>query len=142
MTDLFGDTITSPTVACHGLINKSHGFVEFWQTWPIGPRKVAKQQVLNKWATLDCASDATLIRLHVEWLKTQDDWLRDSGRFICAPLVYLNQQRWIDWEPIEIKVKPERHSELDKLDNDAKQRAMPSLETLAKIAQLRQRTAA
>ena len=138
MTDLFGDTITSPTVACHGLLNKSHGFVEFWQTWPTGPRKVAKQQVLNKWATLDCASDATLIRLHVEWLKTQDDWLRDSGRFICAPLVYLNQQRWVDWTPPP-PPKP-KHDELAYMTANAGHK--PSAETLAKIAQLRKKAAA
>lgn len=64
-------------------------------------------------------------------MKTQDDWLRDNGRFICAPLVYLNQQRWVDWEPVAIKVKPERDPELDKLDRD-KINAVPRSVWLAK----------
>jgi len=137
--DMFGETITRPTVALKSLVNAAWGFSEFWQCLPSHPRKTGKQQALNVWAKLGCAADATHIKLYTEWLKTQDDWIRG---FMPLPTTFLRRQGWIDWEPIEIKVKPERHSELDKLDNDAKQRAMPSLETLAKIAQLRQRTAA
>jgi hypothetical protein len=99
MTDLFGDTITSPTIAessIRHLINASHGFAEFWSTWPSGPRKVAKQQCLNKWAKYGCCNNATMIKAHVEWMKTQDDWMRG---FVCQPLTYLNQQRWLDWTP-------------------------------------------
>ena len=99
--DLFGDTITQPKVA--GLksrtVNAAHGFPEFWKAYPGGPRKVAKQQCLDKWAKLDCAESAAHILEHVEWMKTQPDWLKDAGNFICAPLVYLNQQRWADWTP-------------------------------------------
>lgn len=131
MTDLLGDTITSPTVAVKSLVNAAWGFVAFWQAYPKGPRKVAKQQCLNRWAKLDCAADATFICQHVLWLKTQDDWLRDNGRFICAPLVYLNQQRWVDWEVVEVKAKPERCQAL--IDADiSKANAMPYAVWLAK----------
>ncbi len=32
--------------------------------------------------------------MHIEHLKAGDEWKRDNGRFIVAPLVYLNQRRW------------------------------------------------
>jgi hypothetical protein len=101
MMDLFGDTITQPE--CAGLkrrlLNAAHGFPEFWKAYPPGPRKVAKKQCLDKWARLECAEQASHILAHVEWMKTQPDWTKDGGAFICAPLVYLNQQRWEGWEP-------------------------------------------
>lgn len=102
MTDLFGDSVTTPqcaeSVLRKSLINSAHGFQAFWDAWPRGPRRVAKQQCLDKWARFACAENATLIVQHVEWMKTQDDWLRG---FIPRPETYLNQRRWLDWEPPE-----------------------------------------
>jgi hypothetical protein len=79
--------------------NRSAGFAQFWEAWPKGPRKVAKQQCINKWAKYDCAESWAHIVAHVQWMKTQPDWIKDQGAFIPQPLTYLNQQRWIDWEP-------------------------------------------
>lgn len=108
MSDLFGDTITQPKAAGlkSRLLNAAHGFPEFWAAWPAGPRKVAKQQCLDRWARLECSESASHIRAHVEWMKSQPDWLKDAGNFICAPLVYLNQQRWVDWVPPPVNTKP------------------------------------
>ena len=100
MLDLFGfdDAATKPTVNVpKTLLNAALGFPEFWEAWPAGPRKVGKQQALDKWTTKECALRAEHIRLHVEWMKKQDDWLRG---FIPMPCTYLNQQRWLDWEPV------------------------------------------
>jgi hypothetical protein len=98
MLDLFGDTITAPTsVPAKGVLNAAAGFAEFWAAWPSTSRKVAKQQCLNKWASYGCADNMAHILAHVEWMKTQPDWQKDGGSFICAPMVYLNQQRWVDW---------------------------------------------
>lgn len=95
MLDLFGDNITAPqTKPAKGALNAARGFPEFWAAWPTGPRKVGKQQALNKWATTGCAEYAVHICQHVEWLKTQDDWIKG---FIPMPTTYLNQQRWVDW---------------------------------------------
>lgn len=133
--DLFGDTITQPE--CAGLkkrlLNAAHGFSEWWASYPPGPRKVAKKQCLDKWARLECAENASHIIAHVEWLKMQEDWIKDGGRYICAPLVYLNQQRWLDWEP-----EPERPKKPDALAEikDHKGTA-PSPEIRAKMAALR-----
>lgn len=102
MTDLFGDTLTQPL--CAGLAKRSDnaaaGFAEFWHAWPRGPRKVAKQQCLNKWAKLYCADEWSRIVAHVEQMKRSKDWTKDDGAFIPAPLVYLNQRRW-EGEPLE-----------------------------------------
>lgn len=99
MTDLFGQTITSPQVKVKSDTNRMEGFSQFWSSWPAGPRKVAKQQCVNKWAKFDCAESWAHIVAHVEWMKTQQDWVKDQGLFIPQPLTYLNQQRWVDWEP-------------------------------------------
>lgn len=114
MLDLFGEAITTP----QGSIKKtdgnaSDGFAEFWKAWPSNSRKVAKQQCLDKWARHGLADLKAHIIAHVEWMKTQEDWIRDQGRFICAPLVYLNQQRWDGWEPP--KARPARPTALDEI---------------------------
>jgi hypothetical protein len=97
MRDLFGDEVTGPqTIPAKGVENAALGFPEFWKAWPSGPRKVGKQQALNKWATFGCANNYQHIVMHVEWMKKQDDWLRG---FVPMPVTYLNQQRWLDWEP-------------------------------------------
>lgn len=99
MLDLFGDTITAPTTKpAKGVENAAAGFLEFWAAWPAGARKVAKQQALNKWATLGCADSAAHILAHVEWMKKRPDWQKDGGSFVPMPCTYLNQQRWADWE--------------------------------------------
>lgn len=102
MLDLFGDDTTQPqTKPKSECINSAFGFKEFWDEWPSSNRKAAKQQCLNKWASLACADSAEKIRKHVAWMKTQEDWLKQNGNFIPAPLVYLNQQRWSEWSVVE-----------------------------------------
>lgn len=134
MTDLFGDTVTSPqTVPAKNVLNAAWGFPEFWAAWPSGPRKVAKQQCLNKWATLGCASEASHIRAHVEWMKTQDEWLRG---FVPMPMTYLNQRRWDEWEPPKPTPKQPDALTIIKAHKGVK----PSAEIRAKIAQLRKGT--
>ena len=114
MLDLFGDEVTSPSVAPpKGLLNAALGFPEFWAAWPSGPRKVAKQQCLNKWASHECARNYQHIVMHVEWMKTQTDWQKDGGSFVPMPVTYLNQQRWIDW--VAPKAVPVQESPLQKI---------------------------
>lgn len=112
MMDLFGHSNTSPS--CSGLsrrmLNAAQGFPEFWAAWPSGPRKVAKQHCLNKWAKLECCERAEHILAHIEWMKNQPDWLKDAGAFIPQPMTYLNQQRWADWVP-----EPKREKKPDAL---------------------------
>lgn len=101
------------------------GFDAFWFAYPTGPRKVAKKQCFAKWIKQGCANDAELIRIHVEWLKTQPDWLKDGGAFICAPLVYLNQARWLDWEPPKVKTASADSALRKIIEDQAKAAPMP-----------------
>ena len=108
MFDLFGDKTTSPAKTAtksSKLNNAVAGFLEWWSAWPANSRKGAKQQCLNKWAKNECSNEAVHILAHTEFMKTQDCWLKSNGDFVCAPLVYLNQQRWTEWvaEPIRPK---------------------------------------
>lgn len=73
-------------------------FEKFWKSWPANgnrySRKGGKAACLAVWNKRYHFSQVETIVKHVEWLKTTEDWLKDGGAFIPAPLVYLNQQRW------------------------------------------------
>jgi hypothetical protein len=131
--DLFGDTITRPeTIPARGIDNSAGGFIAFWSAWPAGPRKVAKQLCLNKWANLGCARSVSHICAHVEWMKTQRDWL---DGFVCMPATYLNQQRWVDWEMPVAQIKAPDALEIIKSHRGA---PMPA-SVRARLSELRSR---
>lgn len=69
------------------------GFANFWEAWPDNDRKQARGQCLKAWKKASAERDAALILAHVSTLKN-GAWQRDSGQFVPAPLVYLNQRRW------------------------------------------------
>jgi hypothetical protein len=79
------------------------GFDRFWAAWPKSPRKGAKAACLARWTKGLYEHCADQIIKHVEWQKTTDQWRKDNGAFIPAPLVYLNQQRWDGAEIPEVK---------------------------------------
>ena len=79
------------------------GFDRFWAAWPKNPRKGAKQECSKKWKKYYCETHVDQILKHVEWMKTTDQWRKDNGAYIPAPLVYLNQQRWDGAEIPETK---------------------------------------
>jgi hypothetical protein len=70
------------------------GFVQFWQTWPTSDRKQARGKCHDAWKKARCESVAAEILAHVEALKASASWRKNSGEFIPAPLVYLNNRRW------------------------------------------------
>lgn len=75
-------------------ITPSGAFLKFWSAWPKGQRKQAQGKCWNIWRRSDFDQQAPAILSHVEVLKASEDWRRDAGRFVPAPLVYLNQRRW------------------------------------------------
>lgn len=119
MIDLFGDEITVDQQ------ESEYGFAEFWAAYPSGTRKVAKAQCLQKWKKLGCAQEAAHIIQHVGFMRRQDDWTKQGGAFVCAPMVYLNQQRWIDWQP-----EPERKREPDALQTILAHKGAPMPESV------------
>lgn len=70
------------------------GFLDFWSTWPTTDRKQARGKCLEVWKKARLDGDAAVILAHVERMKSSPDWRKESGQFIPAPLVYLNQRRW------------------------------------------------
>ena len=69
-------------------------FQEFWDVWGPHDRRTDKQQCLAKWKRygLDEIADQVLDAVRA-WQQTHD-WKKEGGRFIPAPLVWLNGRRW------------------------------------------------
>jgi len=70
------------------------GFDRFWNAWPKSTRKEARGKCLEAWRKAKAEGHADLIVAHVETKKLTADWTKEAGRFVEAPLVYLNQRRW------------------------------------------------
>lgn len=116
------------------------GFDRFWSAWPKNPRKGAKSECRKKWEKLKCEAETDQIIKHLEWMKTTDQWKQANGAYVPAPLVYINQQRWdgADVPEIEITVSVSfKDPALKKIEEDRKKAVPPSLETLARLAELR-----
>ena len=115
-------------------------FEAFWAAWPKSIRKGGKSVCLARWKKGLYDGCADQIIKHVEWMKTTDQWRKDNGAFIPAPLVYLNQQRWDGAEIPETFMKPAaQHIDpaLLKIQQD-RQKAVPmSDEIRKKIMELR-----
>lgn len=131
--DMFTGELTPP----HAETDLSAGFDEFWKAYPSGPRKVAKAQVLAKWIKLGCAHNWPHIVAHVAWMRTQEDWIKQNGAFICAPLVYANQQRWLDWEPPTKPAFDPVAATKELLAERDRNYRPPSADIKAKLAELR-----
>ena len=69
-------------------------FAEFWDLWPLHPRKVARKQCKQKWSKngLDAVSEAVMAGLRAS--VASEAWSKAGGEFVPAPLVWLNQARW------------------------------------------------
>ncbi len=115
-------------------------FEAFWAAWPKSTRKGGKSVCLTRWKKGLYDGCAEQIIKHVEWMKTTDQWRKDSGAFIPAPLVYLNQQRWDGAEIPEAFNNPGVHQldpALVKIQQDLK-KAAPMPEAIRKkIMELR-----
>lgn len=111
------------------------GFNRFWSAWPKSPRKGGKSECLKKWQKFYCETCADQIIKHLEWMKTTDQWRKDNGAFIPAPLVYLNQQRWDGAEIPDTTPKADPALEKIKADID-RATPMPS-HIRERLAQLR-----
>jgi hypothetical protein len=74
--------------------NHQKRFSEFWSAYPNCKRKGSKTKCQSVWQKQNFDPVADQIIAHVIAMANSDDWLRDSGQYIPAPLAYLNQQRW------------------------------------------------
>jgi len=131
MHDLLGDEIQM--TASRSLLQSDHGFDDFWQAWPRGDRRVGKPQAKAKWVKLGCANNALHIIAHVEYLKTTEQW--QTPKLVPLVCTYLNQQRWLDWEPPA--PKPVQKTRTEEYIEHKKKCVPPSAEIREKMAQLR-----
>lgn len=71
-------------------------FEDFWTAWPKNDRKQDKVKCAKKWRTdgLDAVADQILADIATKKLTRK--WQEDGGKYIEAPLVYLNGRRWED----------------------------------------------
>jgi len=112
------------------------GFDRFWAVWPKSTRKGAKAACLKVWVKNYNETQTDQIIKHVEWMKTTDDWRKQNGAFIPAPLVYLNQQRWDGAEVPEAAPVVTVQDMRAKWREEDSKAAKPSIEQRAKIAAL------
>ena len=111
----------------------------FWSAWPRSDRKGGKTQCLAKWKKLGLDDQSETIIAHVCYMKTTDQWKKDNGAFIPAPLVYLNQMRWDGAEIPEVNVNVVvsfKDPALNKIEQDRKQAVPMSDEIRQKIRDL------
>lgn len=73
--------------------NNSDPFVEFWESYPNTRRKVDKKRCETAFRLLTDEEKERAIKALELWKKT-DDWKKNNGLYIPAPLVYLHQKRW------------------------------------------------
>lgn len=71
-------------------------FDDFWATWPKSDRKQDKAKCQEKWVALGADEIADKVIADVEFKKLTRKWQDDDGKYIEAPLVYLNNRRWED----------------------------------------------
>ena len=114
------------------------GFNLFWAAWPRSTRKGAKSACLQKWCKNYNETQADQILKHVAWMKTTEDWLKNNGAFIPAPLVYLNQQRW-DGADVPDVGKSAAEQTIERMNEDAKAVTAPSPEMRLQLAALKKR---
>lgn len=116
------------------------GFDRFWSAWPKHPRKGAKSKCQQVWNKSYCETCTDQILKHIAWMLTTDQWRKDGGAYIPAPLVYLNQQRWDGADIPENFNQPEAAKidpALVKIQQDRQKAAPMSDEIRKKIAELR-----
>ena len=113
------------------------GFEEFWAAYPKCVRKGEKSACKKKWIESYYFSQKHIILKHIQWMATTAQWLRDSGAFIPAPKVYLNQQRWDGADIHDIKPKTTIDPALAKIDADRNKAVPIPPEVLAKMVALR-----
>lgn len=70
------------------------GFMRFWAVWPKHSRKESRGECVKAWHKAGAEVIADAIIAHVERKKVSQEWTKDGGEYIPAPLVYLNKRRW------------------------------------------------
>ena len=85
-------------------------FARFWNAYPrrVGRKKAreAFEKALRV-TTLDTMLSA------LEWQVKQPQWLKEDGAFIIFPQGWLNQERWDDEPPVDLRAKQRREGAIE-----------------------------
>jgi hypothetical protein len=79
------------------------GFALFWLAYPNTERKGSKGKCQELWIKKKLHLDKQKIIDHVESMKKSKSWTDSDGKFVPAPLVYLNKQQW---DGVEVESTP------------------------------------
>lgn len=96
-------------------------FGRFWAAWPAHKRKAAKKRCEAVWQTKGLDAHVDQIVEVVNFWKNSEDWTKDAGQFVPAPLVFLNGDRWdVDLEDFRASAKAaDQHGQLAAGEDDA-----------------------
>jgi hypothetical protein len=82
---------TSPAAQ---VVAEPPAFQDFWNHWPKSTRKGGKVECLKLWRGARFEAQGAVIVDHVKTMAQSDEWLKESGRYVPAPIVYLRGKRW------------------------------------------------
>lgn len=77
------------------------GFSEFWQAWPQHFRKGGRSKCVKHWRENGLSTAASEIVHSLGAWKASEQWAKDRGQFIPAPIVWLRKRPWEAASPPE-----------------------------------------
>ena len=84
--------------------NKKDISDRFDRFWAVYPRHIAKQDARKKFEKLNPDDELLAVMIQaVEKQKKSEQWTKDGGQFIPHPSTWLNQKRWEDEVPVQVK---------------------------------------
>ena len=75
------------------LVEKT-AFDEFWKAWPKHFRKAGKAKCKAKWKKDKLDSNAEHVIAVLEARQKSEEWTKEGGAYIPAPMAWLNKQSW------------------------------------------------
>ena len=70
-------------------------FGEFWDAYP-QHRRVGRKPCREKWRKRGLEAEASAILDGLRRWKESAEWRKDGGQYVPSPMVFLNQDRWLD----------------------------------------------
>ena len=119
---------------------RARDFQTFYDAYP---KKKAPGDAEKAFAKVDAPIEVLIAAIGEQ--RKSEDWTKDGGRYIPYPATWLNQRQWENATRIEVVPAAPTGPDpaLEKIKRDSELAVKPSLETLARMAELKkQRTTA
>jgi len=82
------------------------GFAEFWGYWPKNRRKGGRGVCEQHWRKQRLEAQAEAILAHVKAMARSEDWTKENGQYVPAPIVYLRAKKWDGAELDDLHLGP------------------------------------